>query len=140
MYKKVKIIAAIVLVLHGLIHLMGTVTYMKLGSVEGLTYKPTVLDGYWGLGEAGINLFGGLWAVAAAVFLVASFAMLVGWDRWRSALAGATILSLVLTALDWNTAFAGVILNIVILAVVAFGPSMANRLYCLNYEIRCPKN
>ena len=31
------------LVVHGLIHLMGTVNYMKLGTVQGLTYKITLL-------------------------------------------------------------------------------------------------
>lgn len=51
--KTLSIIAMIVLILHGLIHLMGTVTYMKLGTVQGLTYKTTLLGGRWDLGEKG---------------------------------------------------------------------------------------
>ncbi len=43
--KTLSVTAAVILILHGLIHLMGTVTYMKLGTVQGLTYKTTLLGG-----------------------------------------------------------------------------------------------
>jgi len=39
---------------------------------------------------------------------------------------GVTLLSLVLTALDWDVAFAGVILNIAILALLWLGPRVAS--------------
>jgi len=110
------IIIAIVLVLHGLIHLMGTVTYMKLGTVQGLTYKTTLLGGRWDLGESGIRVYGALWALAAIGFAVAAIAMLTGAEGWRLILAGTAIFSLALTALDWQVASAGAILNLVILA------------------------
>lgn len=48
------ILAVIVLVLHGLIQLTGTVVYTKLGTVKGLGYKTTLLDGRWDLRERGI--------------------------------------------------------------------------------------
>jgi hypothetical protein len=70
MFKTMIIIASIVLVLHGLIHLMGTAVYMKLGTVEGLKYKTTLLGGRWDLGAGGIWVFGALWAVAAVGFVV----------------------------------------------------------------------
>ena len=41
------IVATIVLVLHGLIHLMGTAAYMKLAVIQQLPYKTTVLGGRW---------------------------------------------------------------------------------------------
>lgn len=50
--KTLSVIPIVILILHGLIHLMGTVTYMKLGVVEGLTYKTTLLDGRWELARA----------------------------------------------------------------------------------------
>ena len=41
------IFAAIILALHGLIHLMGTITYLQIGTIEGFTYKTTLLNGRW---------------------------------------------------------------------------------------------
>ncbi len=111
---------AIVLVLHGLVHLMGTVTYMKLGVVQGLTFKTTLLGGQWDIGENGIRVYGALWAAAAVGFVLAALAMLLGWDWWKPALAITAAFSLTLTVLDWKVAFAGVILNVVILAWLFF--------------------
>ncbi len=60
MPKTIIIIASIILVLHGLIHLMGTAVYMKLTRIQGLNYKTTLLGGRWDLGEGGIKVFGAL--------------------------------------------------------------------------------
>lgn len=126
MAKIITIIAAIVLVLHGLIHLMGTAVYMKLGTVEGLSYKTTLLGGRWDLGAGGIWVFGALWAVAAIGFVVAVMALLAGSGWWQPVLVGVTLFSLVLTALDWSSAYAGTIINIVILAVLWLGPRITS--------------
>ena len=49
---------------HGLVHVMGTVAYLKIGDVAGLPYKTTLLSGSWDIGLIGIGIFGGLWALA----------------------------------------------------------------------------
>ena len=118
------IVATIVLVLHGLIHLMGTAAYLKLAVIQQLPYKTTVLGGRWDLGAGGIAVYGVLWAVAAVGFVVAALAFWFGWAGWQPLLLGVTLLSLALTALDWDVAFAGVILNIVILALLWLGPRL----------------
>ena len=59
---------ALVLALHGLVHLMGTTVYLKLGELEGMPYRTTLLDGRWDLGDGGIRVVGVLWAVAAVAF------------------------------------------------------------------------
>jgi len=41
-------------------------------------------------------------------------------------LLGVTLLSLVLTALDWGVAYAGVIVNIAILAILILGPRITS--------------
>ncbi|MCG3139219.1 MAG: hypothetical protein HDKAJFGB_00081 [Anaerolineae bacterium] len=120
--KALIILAALALILHGIVHLMGTATYMKLGTVQGLTYKTTLLDGRWNLGENGIALYGALWALAALGFVVAAVALLAGWDWYRPALIGVTVFSLTLTVLDWRVAFAGAILNVIILAWLWLAP------------------
>jgi hypothetical protein len=57
--------AGVVLVLHGMIHLMGTTVYMKLGHVEASPYKTTLLGGRWDPGEGGMRVFGALWLIPA---------------------------------------------------------------------------
>lgn len=125
MSKTIIIIASIVLILHGLIHLLGTAVYMQLTTIEEMAYKTTLLGGRWDLGEAGIRVFGALWVVAAIGFVAAAVALLAGWDWWQPVLVGVTLFSLVLTALDWSNAFAGAIVNVVILAAVLLGPRIA---------------
>lgn len=112
------ILAAVVLVAHGLIHLMGTVVYLRLGEITGFAYKTTLLGGRWDLGAAGIGVFGALWAVAAIGFIVATIGLLTGSSWWQPVLIAVTIFSLILTALDSSLAFAGIALNIVILIAV----------------------
>jgi hypothetical protein len=119
------IIASIVLIMHGLIHLMGTTAYLKLAEIKGLPYKTTVLDGRWDLGANGIAVYGALWAVPSVGFIVAAVALLAGCNWWQPVLLGVTVFSLLLTTLDWGVAHAGVIINIVILVVVWAGPRIA---------------
>lgn len=122
MSKTIQIIFAIVLGLHGLIHSIGPAVYMKLTEIQGFSYKTTLLDGRWDIGENGIRIFGALWVLPAVAFIVAAIALLAGWEWWRLVLVAGTFLSLVLTVLDWRIAYAGIVINIVILAVVWLGP------------------
>jgi hypothetical protein len=117
--------ASVVLILHGLIHLMGATAYLKLAEIKGLPYKTTVLNGRWDLGTNGIAVFGALWVAAALGFVAAAVALIAGWSWWMPVLLGVTLFSLVLTALDWRVAYAGVIINFVVLAVILVGPRVA---------------
>lgn len=126
MSKIVIIVAALILILHGLIHLIGPTVYMKLGQVEEIAYKTTMLGGRWEVGERGIWMFGALWVVPAVGFIVAAVAILAGWSWWQPVLIGVTFVSLLLTILDWRVAYAGVVVNLVILAVLALEPRIAS--------------
>lgn len=117
-------VATVVLILHGIVHLLGTATYLKLVDLSDLPYKTTVLSGRWELGEGGVALYGVFWAVAAIGFGVAALAFWFGWIWWQPVLVGVTLFSLALTILDWHVAFAGVIVNAVILALLWLGPRM----------------
>jgi hypothetical protein len=120
MQRVLVIVAAVVLVLHGVIHFMGTTAYFKLANVTGILYETTLLNGRWDVGDSGIRVFGVLWTVAALGFVAAAVALFAGSTWWRSMLLAVTGLSMVLTALDRNVAFAGFLVNLVILAVVLF--------------------
>jgi hypothetical protein len=122
------VIIAMVLIMHGLIHLMGTASYLQLATVQGLPYKTALLGGRWQVGDTGIHVFGALWLIPAIGFVVAAIALLVGWAWWQPLLIGVTLVSLVLTLLDSSTAYAGVVINIVILAVLLLVPRFAERL------------
>ena len=124
--KMLIIVASIILILHGLVHLMGTAAYLKLAELKGLPYKTTVLGGRWDLGTSGIAIYGALWALAAIGFVVAAVALIVGWGFGKPMLLGVTLFSLVLTALDYNVAYAGVVVNVVILAILWLGPHIAS--------------
>jgi hypothetical protein len=108
----------VVLIVHGLIHLMGATVYLRLGEVQGLPYKTTLLNGRLNLGSTGIGIFGALWVAPAFGFVLAAVALAFGWSWWLPALLGAALVSLVLTGLDWNVAFAGAIVNVVIVVAV----------------------
>jgi len=109
--------AIAILWVHGLVHLMGAVVYMRLGSIEGLPYK-TVLAGRWDVGAAGVAVFGLLWAVAAAGFVVAGGALAAGAEWWRPMTFAAASLSLVLAVVDWSVAFVAVGVDIAVIVFV----------------------
>jgi hypothetical protein len=50
-------ISAVLLAMHGLIHLIGPAVYWKVVELEEFAYKTTLLDGRWDLGDAGIKIF-----------------------------------------------------------------------------------
>ena len=110
--------AAFVLVVHGLIHLMGTAVYARHAEFKGLSYKTTLLSGHWELREGGIRVFGWLWVLPAIGFALAALALPAGWGWWKPVLIGTTLLSLAITTVDWSNAFMGAIVDIVILALV----------------------
>ena len=118
MSKIIRIITAVILFFHGLIHLMGTTVYMKLGSLEGFPYKTAILNGRIDLGENGIYIFGVVWALAAIGFVVTAVGLVAQWKWNQSLLVGVSIFSLGLTGLDWVIASTGAIVNIAILAIV----------------------
>jgi len=127
MNKFLSIAFSFVLVLHGIVHLMGTVTYLQLGTVEGLAYKTTLLNTGWDVGQGGMAIFGALWAVAGVSFMVAALSFLARWPWARPLLLATGGLSLALTVLDWDVAYAGIVLNVIILALIGLGPKVRAR-------------
>jgi hypothetical protein len=124
MIRTLTIAAVAVLVLHGLIHLLGTAVYLRLAELAEMPYKTALLGGAWEVGDGGMRLFGVLWALAALGFLAAAAAWLLGLGGWATLLVGVTLFSLALTALDYQVAFLGVAVNMAILAVLAVAPRL----------------
>ncbi len=104
-----KIIFCIIIIVHGLIHLMGFVKAFKLSPMEQLTQpisKPVGL----------------LWLLAALLFLAAIFLFLLRHELWWIIAALAIIISQTLIIFLWRDAKFGTIANLIILlpVIVAF--------------------
>ena len=112
--------ACAVLAIHGLIHLLGTVVYLRVAAIDGFAFKTTLLAGRIDIGERGIRMFGALWIMPAAGFLLSAAGLWLGWSWWLPTVIASIIVSLVLTTMDWNIAFAGAITDIVIVLLLLF--------------------
>jgi hypothetical protein len=118
----IKIIAALGLITHGFIHFIGTIVYMKLGEIQGFNYKTTLLGGRWDIGVNGMRSFGALWIFPAVGFIIIGIALLMNLSWWQSMLVPVTLFSMVLTDMDWNVAYGGLIVNTAILGLVWWSP------------------
>lgn len=119
-----RIVLGAILILHGLIHLLGFVAYLRLASIETLSYRTDLLSGALEVGEVGAMIYGLLWGLAAVGFVVASVAVfaLLPWWRWLTVVVA--MLSLALTVLGLPYSPFGVVLNVAILSFVLAGGRM----------------
>ena len=112
--------AAILIGVHGLVHLLGPIVYLRLVEVDGFAFKTTVLNGRVDLGTYGIQAFGLLWPLPAVGFMAAGLGLWTGWESWVPLLMASTLVSLVLVGVDWQVAFAGAFVDLaILLAMVA---------------------
>jgi hypothetical protein len=113
-------IAAILLALHGVIHLIGFVTPWRIATLEGFAYRTTVFGGALDVGDAGAQVIGLVWLGLTVGFLAAGYGI---WRRTRWAVGLTVVLavvSLVVCLLGLPEAGAGVAIDVVILAAVAY--------------------
>jgi Family of unknown function (DUF6544) len=98
----------IVLVVHGLIHLLGVVKGFRLAELPQLT-QPISAS------------FGLVWLAASVLFITSAVSVLV-WPRWWWTLGAlAVCVSMVAISSSWTDARVGAVANLVILAGVVFG-------------------
>jgi hypothetical protein len=113
-------IAAILLALHGVIHLIGFVTPWRIATLEGFAYRTTLLDGAFDVGDLGVRVVGLVWLGLTVGFLAAGYGVWRG-ERWAVGLTGGlAVVSLVVCLLGLPETFAGIAINVVILAVVGY--------------------
>src|SRR5688572_12660518 len=116
MARALSVVAALVLLGHGLIHLMGTAVYARHVQLAGLPYKTTLLGGRWDVGETGITVFGALWLLPAAGFVIAAIVLLITGALLTPLLVASSVISLALISLDWSSALAGGVVDLAIIA------------------------
>lgn len=108
---------ALLLLLHGLVHLMGVALTWKLGEPGALRYEDVTLEP----GSLPALALGVGWLVATALFVVGAFAALRHWVTapvvW---FAGAVVSLPVVAATVPSSAQAGVGVNVVVAAVAGW--------------------
>ena len=111
-------IAAAIVGVHGLIHVIGFVVPWRLAEISGFAYRTTALDGALALGDGGVRAIGLVWLGLALGFGVAALAI------WRSRpwvvplIGGLAAVSTVVCVLGLPDAAAGIAVNLGILAAV----------------------
>lgn len=99
---------AILLVVHGLIHLLGTAKAFGWADLPQLT-RPISIT------------FGALWLVAAVLFLTTAASLFV-WPRlWWAVGIAAMVVSMLVIVPSWMDAKVGALANAIVLVGVAFG-------------------
>ena len=113
---------AILLVVHGLIHLLGTVKAFGWADLPQLTQPISVT-------------FGALWLLAALLFLTTAVSLFV-WPRvWWAVGVCAVVVSMLVIVASWTDAKFGALANAVVLVGVAFG-FLSEGPYSLRAEYR----
>ncbi len=102
--------------LHGLAHLIGTMVYFD---PTGELYRTTILWGAIDLGDVGIRVWGGLYAVSTAAFAISAAGMILDRQWWRRLLLSVLLVSLLITFADLDRAYVGFIINIALLIGLA---------------------
>lgn len=105
-----RIVFVIIILVHGLIHLLGFVKEWKLAPVSQLGGQTLIP-----LSAAGTKIAGALWLLACVGFLWAGVAFLLKKESWWMIAAAAAALSQVLVILYWADAKAGTAANIIVL-------------------------
>jgi len=115
---------AIILAIHGLIHLLGFVTAWEFAEVNELE-DSTLFSLDPGSGPA--QAFGLLWLLAALALVVAAVGLV--WQAgWTGRMVGiAAAVSLVVTVVWWTDAWIGAVISAVVLAAVLAGPRLQRR-------------
>lgn len=112
---------ALLLVAHGVAHLVGFVSAWKLATLAELPYRTTLFSGHLDVGEAGIRLVGVLWLLAALTFLVAAVAVANEGVWARRALSVALLVSAPLCAAAWPEARLGLAVDMGLALLLAIG-------------------
>lgn len=108
--------AAIFVLLHGLVHLIGVIAFWKLGLRD--QYSTKILGGAVDIGEVGTYGLGAAWLFVTIGYVVAAYLMFFAQPNWRAGLGVITVFSLVLTILGWKDTILGTVVNVIILVVL----------------------
>lgn len=103
----------LLLVAHGLIHLLGPIEIWGLADIEELTGEATIV-----IGEAAADVLAVGWLAAAALLLVAGAAVIKGRPSWNPLALAGVVVSQAVIVVWWADAATGTIPNLLIIIAV----------------------
>lgn len=106
-------IVGILLILHGLIHVLGPLAIWELADIEALSGDPTI-----DLGSTAIQTFALAWLGALAILVVAGIAVMARRPWWRALAIVGVVISQIAIVAWWGDAAAGTVANLLIIAAV----------------------
>jgi hypothetical protein len=109
------VVAAVIIAGHGLAHLMGVALLWKLGQPGALRYADVVPAA----GSTAAYLVGGLWLVAAVLFVAAAILLAAGRPGWRLVALAAVAVSVPVIGLAPAKAVPGLVVDGLVLVLVA---------------------
>ena len=110
------VVAAAVLVLHGLAHLPGFLVLWRLSA--GSPYKTTILGGRLDLGDAGAKVMGVLWLLLVVGFALVAWSAYRGAPWWPLGALGVASGSLLLCLIYLPETIIGVVIDAVLIAAI----------------------
>lgn len=110
-----RVILGIILLAHGLIHLIGVAAYWHLVKFDGINTSSEVLGGNLDVGDFGLKVLGLLWLAATIGFAVAAYGYVAKTDWWQPVMLSVTLLSLGVCILGWKDTVFGTTTNLIIL-------------------------
>lgn len=113
------------LIIHGLIHLIGFRVYAQGAQMDNMTFKTTFLNDLLNLGVFGTRVYGYLWLLPALGFILAGVDSLLNSSWWQPVLIATSLVSIVLTGMDWGVAFRGTLIDLGLLVAVLLSPIAA---------------
>jgi len=111
-------IVAVTLIAHGLVHLIGFVVPWRIATLDGFPYRADVLSDVE-IGSSGVKVLGILWLLAAIGFVAVGVALLAGQSWWWGPALVIASVSLLLAGLWAQQAFAGLAIDLAIIAILA---------------------
>ena len=108
---------SVLLIAHGVAHLVGFVVPWKLMASPEMPYRTTILAGRIDIGDSGVRAIGVFWLMAGLAFVLLGSALLagIGIRAWLFAMLG---VSLALCAVGLPDARFGIVVNLVLIALL----------------------
>jgi hypothetical protein len=119
-----KLAIVALLLIHGLIHAIGFVGSWGLAEFQGASRAPTNFVTAQP-GDPLVRVFGLVWLLALAAFLVAAVLLVGDSAMWRAVVIGAAVISMVPVGLWWQNAPMGAVANALVIAAVLAAPKLS---------------
>lgn len=123
-----KIIAigiAVLVIIHGMIHLIGFRVYGRGIRMADMPFKTTFFNDSLDLGIFGTRVYGWLWLLPTLGFILAGVGFFLHASWWQPLLIVASLSSLIITGVDWKNAFLGTLIDAILLVLTLFSPIAA---------------